>query len=71
MSAVFSFGRGGAMCLRHFYMLKGSWPRLIEMAYWPTMQMIIWGFFSTFLYQNSSWLAGAFGVLPKGAVEAQ
>jgi ABC-2 type transport system permease protein len=33
------------------------------MAYWPTMQMIIWGFFSTFLYQNSSWLAGAFGVL--------
>jgi ABC-2 type transport system permease protein len=59
----FSFGRVGAMCLRHFYVLRGSWPRLVEMAYWPTMQMIIWGFFSTFLYQNSSWLAGAFGVL--------
>ena len=63
MSAVFSFGRVGAMCLRHFYVLKGSWPRLIEMAYWPTMQMIIWGFFSTFLYRNSTWLASAFGVL--------
>jgi ABC-2 type transport system permease protein len=59
----FSVGRVGAMCLRHFYVLRGSWPRLVEMAYWPTMQMIIWGFFSTFLYQNSSWLAGAFGVL--------
>ncbi|HVT53331.1 MAG TPA: ABC transporter permease [Dongiaceae bacterium] len=61
--ATFSFGRVGAMCLRHFYVLKGSWPRLIEMAYWPTMQMIIWGFFSTFLYRNSTWLASAFGVL--------
>jgi ABC-2 type transport system permease protein len=59
----FSFGRIAAMCVRHFYVLKGSWPRLIEMAYWPTMQMIIWGFFSTFLYRNGSWLAGAFGVL--------
>jgi ABC-2 type transport system permease protein len=61
--SAFSFGRVGAMCLRHFYVLKGSWPRLIEMAYWPTMQMIIWGFFSTFLYRNSTWLAPAFGVL--------
>jgi ABC-2 type transport system permease protein len=59
----FSFGRVAAMCVRHFYVLKGSWPRLIEMAYWPTMQMIIWGFFSTFLYRNSSLLTGAFGVL--------
>jgi ABC-2 type transport system permease protein len=33
----FSFGRVGAMCLRHYYVLKSSWPRLLEMAYWPTM----------------------------------
>ena len=63
LPAWFSFGRVAAMCLRHFYVLKGSWPRLIEMAYWPTMQMIIWGFFSTFLYRNSTWIASAFGVL--------
>ena len=67
-TARFSFGRVGAMCLRHFYILKGSWPRLLEMAYWPTMQMIIWGFISTFLYQNSSWVAGAFGVLIAAAM---
>ncbi len=58
-----ALGRINAMILRHFYVLRTSWPRLIEMAYWPTMQMIIWGFFSTFLYAHSSWLAGAFGVL--------
>jgi ABC-2 type transport system permease protein len=55
--------RIGAMILRHFYVMKTSWPRLLEMAYWPTMQMVIWGFFSTYLYAKSSLLTGAFGVL--------
>jgi ABC-2 type transport system permease protein len=61
--AVPSPRRIGAMVLRHLYVLRGSWPRLIELAYWPTMQMIIWGFMSQFLATNSSWVAGAFGVL--------
>ena len=34
----------GAMIRRHLYLLKGSWPRLLELAYWPTVQMILWGF---------------------------
>ena len=55
--------RIGAMVLRYVYVLRGSWPRLIELAYWPTMQMIIWGFITEFLYTNSSWVAQAFGVL--------
>jgi ABC-2 type transport system permease protein len=63
------FGRAGparriwAMLLRHVYILRGSLPRLLELAYWPTMQMVIWGFVSTFLATNSSWVAGAAGVL--------
>jgi ABC-2 type transport system permease protein len=52
-----------AMLLRHLYILRGSLPRLLELAYWPTMQMIIWGFMSTFLATNSSWVAQAGGVL--------
>ncbi len=55
--------RIGAMVLRYVYVLRGSWPRLVELAYWPTMQMIIWGFITEFLYTNSSWVAQAFGVL--------
>jgi ABC-2 type transport system permease protein len=51
------------MVLRHVYILRGSWPRLLELAYWPTMQMIIWGFITLFLSTNSSWVANAFGVL--------
>ena len=58
-----SAARIGAMVLRHLYVLRGSWPRLLELAYWPTMQMIIWGFITVFLYTNSTWVARAFGVL--------
>jgi ABC-2 type transport system permease protein len=58
-----SAARVGAMVLRHVYVLRGSWPRLLELAYWPTMQMIIWGFITQFLYTNSSYVARAFGVL--------
>jgi len=59
----FSIARVGAICLRHFYVLRRSWSRLVEMAYWPTMSMVIWGFLSQFLATNSSWVASAFGVI--------
>jgi ABC-2 type transport system permease protein len=60
MSAI---RRIGAMCLRHLYILKGSWPRLLEMAYWPAINMVVWGFTSQFFATNSSWVAQAAGVL--------
>jgi len=63
-----SLRRISAMMLRHYYVLRGSWPRLIELAYWPTMQMIIWGFMTKFLATNSSWVAQAFGVLLAGVL---
>ena len=59
----FSPGRVGAMVLRYFYLLRGSLPRIIELAYWPTMQMLIWGFMSRFLYEHSEWFVRAAGIL--------
>jgi ABC-2 type transport system permease protein len=60
---AFSLRRLGAMVLRYVYLLKGSWPRVLELAYWPTMQMILWGFITLFLLQHSAWVARASGVL--------
>ncbi|PWR22118.1 ABC transporter permease [Zavarzinia compransoris] len=37
-------GRVAALILRHWYLLRSSWPRLLEMIYWPTVQMLTWGF---------------------------
>ena len=51
------------MVLRYFYLLRGSLPRIVELAYWPTMQMLIWGFMSQFLHQHSEWFAQAGGIL--------
>ncbi len=60
---IFSPTRVGAMALRYFYLLRGSWPRYLELAYWPTVQMILWGFITEFLSTNSSYVGQAFGVL--------
>jgi ABC-2 type transport system permease protein len=59
----FSPGRVWAMLLRYLYLLRSSWPRTLELLYWPTLQMLIWGFMSQFLYVNSSYVFRAFGVL--------
>jgi ABC-2 type transport system permease protein len=33
---------------RHICVYRGSWPRLVDLAYWPVLQMVIWGFTSHF-----------------------
>jgi ABC-2 type transport system permease protein len=58
-----SVRRIAAMVLRYWYLLRGSWPRILELAYWPTVQMIMWGFISQFMATNSTWVAQAAGVL--------
>lgn len=58
-----SFIRIQALFLRYFYLLMSSGPRVIEMIYWPTVQLILWGFITQFLSQHSSYLAQAFGIL--------
>jgi len=58
-----SVGRIYAMVLRYVYLLRRSWPRILELIYWPAVQLILWGFISKFFVQHSSWLAQASGVL--------
>ena len=52
-----SLTRIGAMTLRYCYLLKSSWPRLLELVYWPAMQMLVWGFLQLFLSEDHSSLA--------------
>ena len=33
---------------RHLTLFRRSWPRLLDLAYWPVLQMTIWGFTSRF-----------------------
>jgi ABC-2 type transport system permease protein len=60
--------RIGAMVMRYTYILRSSWPRILELVYWPTMQMILWGLVTLFLLQHSSFFAQAAGVLIAGVL---
>jgi ABC-2 type transport system permease protein len=58
-----SLARIGTMLLRYTYLLRSSWPRILELTYWPTVQMILWGFITQFFTGHSDWVAQASGVL--------
>ncbi len=60
--------RIGALVLRHVYLLRSSGPRVLELIYWPTVQMVLWGFITVFLVNHSSWLAQVSGVLLSGVL---
>jgi ABC-2 type transport system permease protein len=60
--------QNGALVPRHIYILRGSCPRILELAYWPLMQMFVWGYITLFLRENSSWVARAAGVLISGVL---
>ena len=58
-----SLRRVGAMILRYWYLLLSSWPRLLELMYWPVLQVITWGFLQTYIAQNANFFARAGGTL--------
>ena len=53
-----SAGRIYALVTRHFYLLRKSVIRLGELVYWPTMQMIMWGYLAKYLAAQSGAAAG-------------
>src|ERR1700744_1444772 len=58
-----SWRRIAAMVQRYWYLLMSSWPRLLELIYWPALQIITWGFIQTYVGQTSGFFARAGGTL--------
>ncbi len=61
-----SFQRIGAVVLRHVYLFRSSWLRILDSIYWPAVQMVMWGFLTQFLAGQTSYVAQAAGVLLSG-----
>src|ERR1700686_861218 len=55
--------RINAMILRYWYLLASSWPRLLELLYWPALQIVTWGFLQNYISQNAGFFARAGGTL--------
>ena len=61
-SLAASARRVWAMVLRYWYVIRSSWPRTVELIYWPLVQMLMWGFLQSYLAQTSSFAAKAAGL---------
>ena len=46
--------RVGAMVRRYVYLIMGSLPRIVELMYWPLVQMLLWGFLQMHLARATS-----------------
>src|SRR5579864_7289302 len=58
----FSVNRVAAMVRRYWYLLRSSWPRVLDLIYWPTVQMLMWGFLQLYVSQNGGLFVRASGV---------
>ena len=58
---IVSLRRIGAMVLRNWYLLRSSWPRIVDLIYWPAVQMLMWGFLQLYLVDKTSMAAQAGG----------
>jgi ABC-2 type transport system permease protein len=63
LNARISPHRIAAMILRYWYVLMSSWPRLLELLYWPALQIVTWGFLQNYISQNAGFFARAGGTL--------
>ena len=57
-----------ALSLRHIYLIKGSFPRILDLIYWPTIQIFLWGFISKFFTLSSSYYNNTVGVILSAAI---
>ena len=58
-----NLGRMYGLFLRHFFLITRSFPRILDLIYWPTIQITLWGFISNFFSTYSSYYNNAVGVI--------
>ena len=58
-----NFNKMYGLFLRHFYLIKSSLPRIMDLIYWPTIQIILWGFISKFFSIHSDYYSNTLGVI--------
>ena len=56
------------LCLRHVYLIFGSLPRVIDLIYWPSIQVVLWGFISKFFTISSSYYNDTIGIILTAAI---
>jgi ABC-2 type transport system permease protein len=63
-----SFRRVRAMVKRHWYVIRASGPRTLELIFWPLVSMLTWGFLQIHLMKASSFANTTAGLLVGGVL---
>ena len=53
-----NFSRVYGLFLRHFFLITQSFPRILDLIYWPSIQITLWGFISNFFASHSTYYNG-------------
>ena len=56
------------LSLRHYYLIKSSFPRIMDLIYWPTIQIVLWGFISKFFTMHSDFYNHTVGIILSCAI---
>jgi ABC-2 type transport system permease protein len=56
------------LSLRHIYLIRNSFPRILDLIYWPSVQVFLWGFISEFFSASSSYYNNTVGVILTAAI---
>jgi ABC-2 type transport system permease protein len=56
------------LSLRHIYLIRSSFPRILDLIYWPSIQVFLWGFISEFFTASSSYYNNTVGVILTAAI---
>ena len=56
------------LSLRHYYLIKSSLPRILDLIYWPSIQIFLWGFISKFFTVSSTYYNNTIGVILTAAI---
>ncbi len=54
-----NIGRIGGLLSRHLYLYKRSFARMLEIFYWPFLDLVVWGFITLYLKETGASLHGA------------
>ncbi len=63
-----NFNKIYALGLRHLYLITNSFPRYLDLIYWPTVQIFLWGFISKFFTLNSDYYSNTVGIILTAAI---
>ena len=56
------------LSLRHVYLIRSSFPRILDLIYWPSIQVFLWGFISEFFTVSSTYYNNTVGVILTAAI---